>query len=138
MIISTSPTPRPLAAGPHRPEDMLSYREAAELTGLSVDTIERDRQKGRYPHAAQDGTPQHVWRIPIADLVAAGRLDASQVVPAEQELAAFRESRALRQLREELIRTQEQLRAAQATAQAQQATIDHQQRLLELLATRAA
>lgn len=138
MTPPIAPVTAPPPSAPRRSDESVTYREAADLTGFSMDTIERDRQNGRYPHAVQDSTPQRMWRIPVADLVAAGRLDADRVALVEQELAASRESRAQRQLREELIRTKEQLRAAQATAEAQQATIDHQQRLLELLAARAA
>jgi excisionase family DNA binding protein len=51
----------------------LTYGEAAELTGLSKDTIKRDREDGRYPTPHKSRTGRRNWRIPIADLVTAGR-----------------------------------------------------------------
>jgi hypothetical protein len=133
----TTASATPLAAGMLAATQRLSYAEAAELTGLSADTIERDRRAGRYPGAAQDDTPARTWRIPIADLVAAGRLEAGLVAQAEQELAARRESRQLAELRERVIRLEEQLAAAQALAAQHATTVQHQQRILELLARKA-
>jgi hypothetical protein len=66
---------------------LLTIGEAAELTGLSVDTIKNDRTAGRYPPPAR--TPG-VWRIPAADLVDAGRLSAAHLEQLPAELDSLR------------------------------------------------
>jgi hypothetical protein len=72
---------------------LLTIGEAAELTGLSVDTIKNDRTAGRYPAARQDapqGRKPGVWRIPAADLVDAGRLSAAHLEQLPAELDSLR------------------------------------------------
>ena len=51
----------------------VTQHEAAELTGLSYDTIRGDRKKGKLPNSRSraDGTVE----VSVADLVACGRLD---------------------------------------------------------------
>jgi hypothetical protein len=92
----------------------LTYSEAAELIGVSPDTIERDRKAGRYPTAYRDDARRGAWVVPVADLVSAGRLPASAVADVQTELAGLRESRKVRELTEELIRLRAELDAAHA------------------------
>jgi hypothetical protein len=124
--------------GAVRPTDAFSYAEAADLTGVSADTIERDRKKGRYPGAYQDASRRNTWMIPVGDLVAAGRLAPELVEQAETELAARRESRELRELREQVIRLQEQLRAAQQRSESLAADKASQQKLIDILVKKVA
>lgn len=72
-----------------------TMRQAAELAGVSTDTIKRDLRQGRYPHAAMVGG---AWHVPIADLVSAGRVDAS--LAGADETDAFRGHRAIAELAE--------------------------------------
>jgi hypothetical protein len=123
----------PARPGAVRPADALTYAEAAELTGVSADTIERDRKKGRYPNAYQDASRRNTWMIPVGDLVAAGRLAPELVEQAETELAARRESRELRELREQVIRLEERLRAEQQRAEALAADKAAQQKTIDTL-----
>jgi hypothetical protein len=101
----------------------LTLSEIAELTGRDLKTIKTWRQAGRWPDAKQDETGRKPWRVPVADLVAAGDLDPSQVGDVENELAARRESKLTRELREQVIRLEEQLAAAVALADERAATI---------------
>lgn len=53
--------------------------DAARLCDCSVDTIRRHRSDGKFPHAYRDGSePNAPWRIPLADLVAAGLFDPAE------------------------------------------------------------
>jgi hypothetical protein len=122
MTTTTGPLAAPTAA--------LTYQEAADLAGCSPDTIKRDREQGKYPDAFQDSSPRRTWRVPVANLVTAGRLHPSQVEQAEQELAAHREGRELRALREENIRLSEQLAGARELAGERQNTVTLLQQLL--------
>jgi hypothetical protein len=124
--------------GAVRPTDALTYTEAAELTGVSADTIERDRKKGRYPNAYQDAARRSTWTIPVGDLVSAGRLAPQLVEQAETELAARRESRELRELRERVIRLEEQLRAEQQRAESLATDKATQQKLIDALVRKVA
>jgi hypothetical protein len=45
---------------------------AAELCGVSVDSVRRRQRAGDYPNQFKDDT---CWWIPVSDLVAAGHLD---------------------------------------------------------------
>jgi len=92
---------------------VLTYAEAAELTGVSPDTIERDRKADRYPGAHRDESRRGAWVVPVTDLVTAGRLPASAVAEVESALVGLRESRRVRELTEELIRLRAELAAAQ-------------------------
>jgi excisionase family DNA binding protein len=56
----------------------VTQREAAALAAVSKDTIARARQAGRFPHARLDG---HTWKIPTADLAAAGLYDPGRFAP---------------------------------------------------------
>lgn len=49
-----------------------SLRHAAELSGVSVDTIKRRLRAGDLPHARKLDDPAHTWVVPLGDLVAAG------------------------------------------------------------------
>lgn len=92
--------------------DLVTISEAADLTGRDRSTIKRDREEGRYPCAVKD--PSGAWRIPVGDLVAAGRLPSGSVDNAREEIAAAREHRETRQRREALIRLEAQLAASDA------------------------
>ena len=54
-----------------RPAPDLSIRQAAALAGRDRSVINRDLTRGRYPGARQLDSGE--WRIPLEDLVAAGR-----------------------------------------------------------------
>lgn len=49
-----------------------SLRQAAELAGVSVDTVKRRLRAGDLPHARQLGDASHTWVVPLGDLVGAG------------------------------------------------------------------
>jgi hypothetical protein len=49
-----------------------SLRHAAQLAGVSVDTIKRRLRAGDLPHARQRDDPARTWVAPLGDLVAAG------------------------------------------------------------------
>lgn len=57
---------------------MVSIRQAAEAAGCSADTIKRKIGAGLFPGAerALGPGPGGPWRIPVADLEAAGLLSA--------------------------------------------------------------
>jgi hypothetical protein len=109
--------------GPFAPDTTLTLTEIADLTGRDLNTIKSWRAKGRWPNAVQDETGRKAWRVPVADLVAAGDLDAWQVAHVENELAARRESRETKALREQIIRLEEQLAAARTLAEERASTI---------------
>lgn len=54
------------------PDGTLGVDEAARACGVSDETIRRRLRSRRFPHAVRDGGPSGAWRIPLADLVAAG------------------------------------------------------------------
>jgi hypothetical protein len=121
---TTTPAP---ASVPSTAE--LTYAEAAELIGVSQDTIERDRKAGLYPSAYRDAARRGAWVVPVADLVSAKRLAASAVADVETGLAGLRESRKVRELNEQLIRLSVELDAAHALI----ARLDADKALLESL-----
>ncbi|GAA5117260.1 hypothetical protein GCM10023339_27720 [Alloalcanivorax gelatiniphagus] len=114
---------------PYRPDTTLTLSEIADLTGRDLKTIKNwnsDWQRtgeGRWSNAVQDETGRKTWRVPVSDLVATGVLDPSQVEQVENELAARRESKETKALREQVIRLEEQLNAAVALADERSATI---------------
>lgn len=83
----------------------MSIREAAEVAGCSADTIKRRIGAGLFPGAerAPGPGPGGPWRIPVADLEAAGMLRA--------ELPSARDSD---DLRVELAEARGELRALRA------------------------
>ena len=95
--------------GPVDAGTTLTIAEAAAVCGVDESTIKRDRRADRYPGAAQDATLLATWRIPVEDLVAAGRLAAGQVREVREELAARRESRELGELRLQVARLETEL-----------------------------
>ena len=101
----------------------LTLAEIASLLGRDRKTIKTWLHKGRWPHAEQDADGLRTWRVPVSDLVAAGDLEPSQVTHVENELAARRESRETKALREQVIRLEEKLLAAQALADERASTI---------------
>ena len=52
--------------------DALTLRQAAERVGVARTTIRRALDRGRFPGAYRDEDPPHAWRVPLADLDAAG------------------------------------------------------------------
>lgn len=54
------------------PDGTLGVEEAARLCGVSDETIRRRLRSRRLPNARQADGPSSPWRIPLADLVAAG------------------------------------------------------------------
>lgn len=64
---------------------MFTQREAAEACGISIETIKRRRTAGAFPGAEADD--RGVWRIPLADLLAAG-LNPGRPAPPEETTAA--------------------------------------------------
>lgn len=110
---------------PYSPDTTLTLSEIADLTGRDIKTIKtwNDSGKGRWPNAVQDETGRKTWRVPVSDLVASGDLDPSRVAQVENELAARRESKETKALREQVIRLEEQLTAAVALADERAGTI---------------
>ena len=55
-------------------EQYLTLREAAEICGVSVDTLRRDRRSGLHPQSRVNA--DGAVAVSVADLVTSGRLDA--------------------------------------------------------------
>lgn len=122
----TTPTPTTgtiTPTGAYSPDAALTLLEIADLLGRDPSTMKTWRKNGRWPNAVQDEHGRNTWRVPVGDLVAAGDLDASQVAHVENELAARRESRETRALREQVVRLEEQVTAALAMAEERARTI---------------
>lgn len=109
----------------YSPDTLLTLREVATVTGLHFDTVKRHNNSGNgiWLNALQDKTGRKPWRVPVSDLVATGHLDSSQVVHVENELAARRESKEIKALREQVIRLEEQLAAVHRLADERAHTI---------------
>jgi hypothetical protein len=109
----------------YSPDTLLTLREVSAVTGLHFDTVKGHNNSGNgiWPNAIQDKTGRKAWRVPVSDLVATGHLDPSQVEHVENELAARRESKETKALREQVIRLEEQLTAAVALADERANTI---------------
>jgi hypothetical protein len=91
---------RPTAAGtengPVNRTKLLTVKEAADLRGVSPDTVSRAIKAGHYPGATRGTGPNDPWLIPLSDLIAAGHYDpASATVEPE---VAIRTTRAEREL----------------------------------------
>jgi hypothetical protein len=110
---------------PYSPDATLTLSEIADLTGRDLKTVKNwnDSGRGRWPNAVQDETGRKTWRVPVSDLVATGVLRPSEVEQVENELAARRESKETKALREHVIRLEEKLVAAHALADERAATI---------------
>lgn len=93
---------------------LVTLHEAATLTGHDYKTLYNDRREGRYLDAVQDSGGRKTWRVPLHNLVSAGRLPQSSTATAAEEIAAAREARETRQLREALIRVEARLAASDA------------------------
>ena len=52
--------------------DALTLREAAQRVGVARTTIRRALERGRFPNAYREDTAPYAWRVPLADLDAAG------------------------------------------------------------------
>jgi transposase-like protein len=109
----------------------LTISEAARACGVNRRTIRRHRDAGDFPGAFRD--QQNVWRIPTADLEAAGyppyllsRLDEPS------------EATRLDQLRMEVSLLKERLKATQAIAREREARIEDLRLVLRLLPGMAA
>jgi hypothetical protein len=83
-------------------ERWFTRKEAADLCGVSVDTIKRAVTSGRLPNAVRSALPAGVWTIPMGDLVTAGMYDASAADVAPE--VAIRSTRAERELDEARLR----------------------------------
>lgn len=120
----THTTPRDTPAT-YSPDTLLTLREVAVVTGLHLDTVKGHNNSGNgiWRNATQDETGRKAWRVPVSDLVATGHLDPAQVEHVENELAARRESKETKALREQVIRLEEKLAAANALADERANTI---------------
>jgi len=107
----------------YSPGTTLTLSEIAGLTGRDIKTIKTWRAANRWPNAVQDQAGRKTWRVPVSDLVAAGDLEPSQIEQVENELAARRESKETKALREQVIRLEEKLVAAHALADERANTI---------------
>jgi hypothetical protein len=123
MSNTTPPATGTTSWGRYAPETLLTLLEIADLLGRDLKTIKTWRTSGRWPHAVQDESGRKTWRVPVTDLVTAGDLEPAHVAHVENELAARRESRETRALREQVVRLEEQLAAAHALADERAATI---------------
>ena len=104
-------------------DQLVTIREAADLTGMHADTI-KDRVKGgRYPSADQYGG-RKTWMMPVKDLVVAGDLDASQVCEVPVLLESLRESKQVAELRSEIAELRTALEVATALAEERKANLD--------------
>jgi hypothetical protein len=121
--LTTSLAARHSPAGPFAPNTLLTLAEIADLLSRDPKTIKIWRADGNWPNAVQDENGRKTWRVPVTDLVTADDLASDQVAHVESELAARREHRETKALREQTIRLQEQLAAAQALADERAATI---------------
>lgn len=116
--------------GGFAPDALLTLREIADLTGRDPKTVKTWRANGRWPNAVQDETGRQAWRVPVSDLVTSGDLDPSQVGHVENELAARREARETRALREQVARLEERLDAIRVIADERAAHIKFLQGLV--------
>lgn len=132
MTFTAAAVPGSSIPAPFDSSALLTLAEIADLLGRDPKTVKTWRACGRWPGSVQDATGRRAWRVPVADLVAAGDLDPSHVSTVEGELATCRESRETRALREQVIRLEEQVVAAQALADERAATVA----LLQTLITR--
>lgn len=121
--MNSAPAHAPADKQSFPPGSTLILKEIADLLGRDITTIKRWIKAGLWANASKDPDGRCAWRVPVADLVASGHLDAAQVTHVENELAARRESSQTRELREQVIRLEEQLSAARALADERNRTI---------------
>ena len=104
-------------------DQLVTKREAAELTGKHPDTIKDRLAAGAYPNAIQVGG-RGTWMIPVKDLVAAGDLDAARVSEVPVLLESLRESKQVSELRAEIAELRTALEVATALAEERKGNID--------------
>lgn len=119
-------------SNPITPKTLFTRAEAADLCGVSVDTIKRDLREDRYPNA-DDSSGR--WMIPAADLVAAGRLDAALLASAEETLTRRLESRRVQELTEQVRDLQSRLAAHEQIEGVLTLAIEHLKAVNKQLAT---
>ena len=105
------------------PNATLTLREIADRLGKDLKTVKTWNKAGRWPNASQDPDGRRAWHVPVTDLVSAGDVNAADVATIENDLATRRESNLTRELREQVIRLEEQLVAARALADERNRTI---------------
>ena len=72
-------------------DQRFTLREAADLTGKSVDTLRRWCKEGELPGAGKDpADPTGAWYIPASALLAAGKISADQLADGESEAVIAR------------------------------------------------
>jgi hypothetical protein len=122
-----------------RPGATRGDREPARTcSGHHPATIESDLSAERCPNAVEEPNGRREWRIPVGDLVAAGRSPADAVQAVGEHLAAAREARATRELREQVLRLEERLTAAEAANEALRADKAQLHKTVDLLMKKVA
>lgn len=118
---------------------MLTIRQAADLAGCDPSTVKRDLLDGRYPQATRDETDRNrAWRIPVEDLVVAGRYRPA--VTAAAVLDAADRDRRLTEVLQELQAEREAHAATVGLLAVAQASLEAERRqtaMLERLVDRA-
>ncbi|MDH2415291.1 hypothetical protein [Nocardioides sp. CER19] len=131
------------SAPSYQPDAALTFKEAAEAAGCSVDTIKRRHQGGTFPHVFQDaGDKRGTWLIPVTDLVAAGLLGADALVDVAETVATVKHGReaaavqtALESARQDLALQVAALRAQVTGLEAQLARVVDERDFLRGLVT---
>lgn len=116
-------------------ELVLSVAQAAELCGVSVDTIRRRLHSGGLPGAARDGTTANAaWLIPGSSLKRAG-LCSSEILGAFQQSASegAAPSAELAELTAELAKERVQREMAEQMLAQMRSEVDHLRRMVERL-----
>jgi len=114
----------------------MSIREASLATGATRATLRRDIDAGRFPGAFREDTSRGsglgIWRVPVADLVAAGYSlrSESAAVPEPDRTGLENE---VRELRAELERERERREAAEALARERAEALEDAQRALRAM-----
>jgi len=114
----------------------LSIREASLATGATRPTLRRDIDAGRFPGAFREDTSRGsglgIWRVPVADLLAAGYSLRSDS-PAAPESDRTGLENEVRELRAELARERERREAAEALAFERATALEDAQRALRAM-----
>ncbi|WP_457253655.1 hypothetical protein [Pedococcus sp. P5_B7] len=105
-------------------DETLTMADVADALGKDLSTIKRWKDAGRWPNAVKDTGGRGTWRIPVSDLVASGDIEAAQVASLAAQVAGRRESKQVAELRERVIRLEEQLSSMTQLAAERKSMID--------------
>lgn len=117
-------------------EKYVTQQEAADLAGVSYDTIRRWRAAGKFPSARQrqddlNGT----WEIAFSDLVATGRC-SSQTTEADvnERIGRTALERQLREMREQLVHAHARINSLEEISERQKSEVDFLRKLVKTAA----